>query len=144
MTLSLAEKRALGEEGWRYKMTHGRWPKAPVRPAAKRMTAREAPTERAPLPRHKRGEKKLTVAVVRARLQAMKMERGCMDCGYRAHPAALEFDHARDTKSITLSQCSERYWSVVEHEVAKCDVVCANCHRIRTANRTARNKRTLK
>jgi hypothetical protein len=29
----------------------------------------------------------------RAYIQSIKMERGCTDCGYREHPAALDFDH---------------------------------------------------
>lgn len=58
-----------------------------------------------------------------------------MDCGFRTHPAALEFDHVRGIKSVNLSAVSERHWSVVAYEVAKCDVVCANCHRIRHATR---------
>lgn len=123
------------EEEKSYKLRHGRWPKAPLRPAQKRLTRRAVAAEKPPLPNRKRGEKRLTVTEVRRRLTALKLERGCMDCGYRAHSVALDFDHARGRKSILLSRCSERYWSVVEHEIAKCDVVCANCHRVRTAQR---------
>lgn len=28
-----------------------------------------------------------------ARLDALKLEAGCVDCGYNKHPAALHFDH---------------------------------------------------
>jgi len=65
------------------------------------------------------------------------MEKGCMDCGYNEHPAALEFDHHVDSeKSFNIgeqigSRSRERLWE----EIAKCDVVCANCHAIRTATR---------
>jgi ribosomal protein L44E len=66
-----------------------------------------------------------------------QMEKGCMDCGYNEHPAALEFDHHVDSeKSFNIgeqigSRSRERLWE----EIAKCDVVCANCHAIRTATR---------
>lgn len=62
-----------------------------------------------------------------------KVQQGCMDCGYNKHPAALDFDH-RDpsVKRFNISQDPKRSWKEIEEEVSKCDVVCANCHRIRT------------
>lgn len=57
----------------------------------------------------------------------------CIDCGYAASVVALEFHH-RDpsTKSFSIATASvsrERLWA----EAAKCDLVCANCHRTRHA-----------
>ena len=49
-------------------------------------------------------------------------------------PHVIDFDH-RDTsaKSFALSgKCQLKSRADRLHEVAKCDVVCANCHRIRT------------
>lgn len=136
MSLSSQEKRALGEAGWRYKLQYGHWPKPSFVPLKKtRLVKHRGPNVRAELPRPERGEQKITVAEIRRRLTALKLERGCMDCGYRTHPAALDFDHARGVKSVNLSQISEKYWSVVAHEIEKCDVVCANCHRVRTTKR---------
>jgi hypothetical protein len=66
-------------------------------------------------------------------LNELKLQRGCMDCGYRAHAVALEFDH-RDGEqkrfSISCKKNSSRQF--LEEEIAKCDVVCSNCHQIRT------------
>ena len=72
-----------------------------------------------------------------ARIQEVKVERGCADCGYNAHPAALDFDHLPGhVKSFRMASAAAGIkWSVVEAEMAKCEVVCANCHRIRTADR---------
>jgi hypothetical protein len=69
----------------------------------------------------------------RARLDAIKLEHGCADCGYREHPAALEFDH-RDpaTKAFNIAQSASRSWAATVAEIAKCDVRCANCHRVRS------------
>jgi hypothetical protein len=67
-------------------------------------------------------------------LEDYKLERGCQDCGYREHPAALEFDHVIGTKVANVSMLlgqEKKLWE----EVAKCEVVCANCHNIRTHNR---------
>jgi hypothetical protein len=71
-------------------------------------------------------------------IDAIKLERGCTDCGYNTHPAALEFDH-RDPqhKRFTISGNESRRWTDILTEIAKCDVVCANCHRIRTAHSRA-------
>lgn len=70
-------------------------------------------------------------------VQAYKLEQGCADCGYDRHPAALEFDHrpGTDKKFNVMEKVGsykiERIWE----EIAKCEVVCANCHAIRTSAR---------
>lgn len=69
-------------------------------------------------------------------LQAIKLERGCKDCGYKGCAEALDFDH-RDpaTKQHNISRVKTCALKVLLAEVDKCDVVCANCHRVRTARR---------
>ena len=74
-------------------------------------------------------------AQARERLQAIKLERGCLDCGYRSHPEALQFDHVRGPKLFELASGSRRAWPLIEAEMNKCEVVCANCHAIRSASR---------
>lgn len=61
----------------------------------------------------------------------------CLDCGATLHPMAMDFDHVRGVKEWDISDLSMRTPSVKRllDEVAKCDLVCANCHRIRTAHR---------
>lgn len=72
----------------------------------------------------------------RARLAAVKLAAGCTDCGYREHPEALHFDHLPGTdKLFNISQLVTRSWASIEAEIEKCEVVCANCHAVRTANR---------
>lgn len=68
-------------------------------------------------------------------INALKLERGCADCGYREHPAALQFDHVRGEKLFPLSAGRHRARRLVLAEIEKCDVVCANCHAIRTVTR---------
>lgn len=68
-------------------------------------------------------------------LAELKVERGCADCGYDAHPAALDFDHVRGEKKFNIAHGVTRKWDKLLQEIEKCDVVCANCHRIRTYNR---------
>lgn len=60
----------------------------------------------------------------------------CADCGGHFPPCAMDFDHVRGEKSFGIGACSRRNFDAVLAEIAKCDVVCANCHRIRTWNRS--------
>lgn len=57
----------------------------------------------------------------------------CLDCGYSGSVAAFEFHH-RDptTKSFALGEFSGALERLLR-EAEKCDLVCANCHRIRHA-----------
>lgn len=75
-----------------------------------------------------------------AEIHAYQLAKGCMDCGYNKHPAALEFDHRPGEKKLFNigEQMGNRSRKVLWEEIAKCDVVCANCHNIRTAERRNR------
>jgi len=64
----------------------------------------------------------------------LKLETGCADCGYNADPAALEFDHVRGVKAGKNPNVIGS-WRRFFEEIEKCDVVCANCHAIRTRDR---------
>lgn len=73
----------------------------------------------------------------RAYVDAIKLVHGCVDCGYRAHPAALHFDHLPGfEKSGNIAKmCDGTTMAKLDEEIAKCEIVCANCHAIRTAER---------
>jgi hypothetical protein len=61
-------------------------------------------------------------------------EHPCVDCG-ESDPVVLEFDHLED-KAFNISEgLRDRSWQSILDEIKKCDVVCANCHRRRTARR---------
>ncbi len=67
----------------------------------------------------------------------IKLARGCCECGWCEHAEALEFDHVRGSKLHAVSVLANRTWAKERllEEMAKCDVVCVNCHRIRTYER---------
>jgi hypothetical protein len=48
----------------------------------------------------------------------------------------MDLDHVRGQKEFKVSEAVARAYGTnlarVRAEIAKCDVVCANCHRIRT------------
>ena len=53
----------------------------------------------------------------------------CLDCGLSYPPYVMDLHH-RDpaTKTKAVSQCSI---DEIDDEAAKCDLLCANCHRVR-------------
>ena len=74
-------------------------------------------------------------------LKRFKTMKGCASCGYKSHHAALEFNHrVPDDKVLTISteamliSCRKTSLSKIKfkRELAKCDVLCAICHRIVT------------
>lgn len=58
----------------------------------------------------------------------------CKDCGQSYPPYVMDFDHRDPSKKkYTISMARGLWtWKSLRAEVAKCDVVCSNCHRIRT------------
>lgn len=64
----------------------------------------------------------------------------CVDCGDYKPRAMTEFDHREGRTAESFSICiaevgSSRSLDELKRERDKCDLVCANCHRLRTANR---------
>jgi hypothetical protein len=70
-------------------------------------------------------------------LDSVKITCGCIDCGYNEHPAALDFDHIPGTVKLGSvgNLIRDASWERIIAEMEKCEVVCANCHRVRTATR---------
>ena len=68
------------------------------------------------------------------------LKRGpCMDCGEKFHWFAMDFDHREPedkkddiSRMVLRNGCSKE---TLLSEIAKCDLVCATCHRLRTADR---------
>jgi hypothetical protein len=60
----------------------------------------------------------------------------CIDCG-QTNPVVLEFDHVRGKKIDDVSRMVKRGFPIktIIEEIHKCEVRCANCHRIVTAIR---------
>jgi hypothetical protein len=58
----------------------------------------------------------------------------CVDCG-ETDIVVLEFDHLRDKRANVSYLIQGGEMQRLCEEIEKCDVVCANCHRRRTARR---------
>ena len=64
---------------------------------------------------------------------AIKQAIGCEECGYSKHPAALDYDHIDPSKkefNIAQAIGAALGKQRILDEIAKCRVLCANCHRI--------------
>jgi hypothetical protein len=77
----------------------------------------------------------------RAFLDALKLEAGCIDCGYNEYPCALDFDH-RDPSDKTFNVGHGFGYNLdfLLEEIAKCDVRCSNCHRVKTWKNNPRKR----
>jgi hypothetical protein len=75
----------------------------------------------------------------RARLLAAKLARAqCADCGLfvsEDNACAMDFDHVSGDKICNVSQMITYSDAKFEQEIAKCELRCSNCHRIKTQSR---------
>jgi DNA-directed RNA polymerase subunit RPC12/RpoP len=81
----------------------------------------------------------LTAYTTREITNAMKLAVGCSECGYKRSAAALQFDHLDPSTKYRTRYGNivhpsdmikgDRYsLQTVLAEIAKCRVLCANCH----------------
>lgn len=94
------------------------------------------------------GNKKEHIARVNARSKAVRKKlleyvwelkrKPCMDCGQTFHPVVMDYDHVRGSKSCGIAGLITKEASLerIQEEIDKCDLVCANCHRVRTFTRS--------
>jgi hypothetical protein len=60
----------------------------------------------------------------------------CVDCGGVFHTECMDFDHRDgESKKRGVGLMTDVSEAMLLAEMAKCDVVCANCHRFRTYSR---------
>lgn len=90
------------------------------------------------------GQKEKTVTrtrklrnTIRQHIQDVKQGQVCIDCREDYPYWILEFDHINDDKLFTIGQFQAVTASLdkIKEEIAKCEIVCANCHKNRTHGR---------
>lgn len=84
--------------------------------------------------RYSAAKQKEAQARIRALLNEFKLEKGCSHCGYKEHVAALQFDHItpvdRDGKKwVGPKMLKTAKEMMVDPNI---QVLCANCHAIKT------------
>jgi hypothetical protein len=66
----------------------------------------------------------------------IKLQSGCAMCGFKEHPAALDFHHSNPAeKDLEPAVLIRRGWSraAIAKALEDCVILCANCHRIHHA-----------
>ncbi len=72
-------------------------------------------------------------------IRQIKETNPCTDCGKYYPYYVMQFDHiGTAVKSFQISNFGARSWATIEAEIAKCELVCANCHAIRSWERATR------
>lgn len=74
---------------------------------------------------------------VDAMIQAVK-SLPCADCGQRFPTVAMDLDHVQGQKVADSTGIRRMGRGSAEKEISKCEAVCVNCHRRRTALRIRR------
>lgn len=83
------------------------------------------------LQRNKRTRRRQRTAIL-----DIKSSSPCTDCGQKFHPFIMEFDHREpETKVFPIGRLGGRIGKQIRDEMKKCDLVCANCHKLRTFRR---------
>lgn len=76
---------------------------------------------------------------VAAAVQQEKVGQPCADCGQVFPPCCMDFDHLPGSVKKANVADTSNFFTVrgVLAEIRKCEIVCSNCHRIRTFARRA-------
>lgn len=74
---------------------------------------------------------------VKRKLWAITYKGGkCENCGYNEHPEVLDFDHIdRSQKKYRPAQVLKYSMKKIKEELDNCRLLCANCHRLKTAGK---------
>ena len=64
-----------------------------------------------------------------------KDNKPCTDCGQIFRYWMFDFDHVRGDKTCNVGSLQNMALQRIKDEIEKCDLVCVNCHRIRTHSR---------
>lgn len=69
-------------------------------------------------------------------VRIIKESNPCTDCGIKYPHYVMDFDHLKD-KVVNVADLANSDVSTkrIQKEIDKCELVCANCHRIRTHKR---------
>ena len=74
-------------------------------------------------------------------LRDLKTKTPCVDCGINYPYYVMDFDHVRGQKHANVMELvSTLSKKKIDEEIAKCEIVCSNCHRIRTHMRRMAKK----
>lgn len=90
---------------------------------------------------------KLSIAKQKAYLATyirnLKESSPCLDCKKHFPYYVMDFDHVRGKKHANVMELiTTLSKKKIDEEIAKCEIVCSNCHRIRTHMRKVNKTKT--
>ena len=65
-------------------------------------------------------------------IRKLKSDTECADCRHKYHYAVMQFDHIGEKTDNINSMIWRTSMANVLEEIKNCDIVCANCHAMRT------------
>ena len=65
-------------------------------------------------------------------VNSLKENNPCLDCGYFYRYFQMDFDHLEDKNFGIAKGVYKKSLKTLKLEIAKCELVCGNCHKIRT------------
>lgn len=70
-------------------------------------------------------------------IQRWKQMKGCASCGVKLPHYCLDIDHVDPMdkpkrKANLITYLSSLSWINIKKELSKCQILCANCHRMKT------------
>lgn len=82
-------------------------------------------------------QKRRQHALIAEWYRALKTKTPCADCGETFHHAAMSWDHLPGSEKLddVSSLVSRHNRALILAEIAKCELVCANCHAVRSFER---------
>lgn len=88
---------------------------------------------------------KLSIAKRKAELykylRTLKENSPCVDCKIQYPYYVMDFDHVRGKKHKNVMELVPTLSKkIIDEEIAKCEIVCSNCHRERTHFRKSHKK----
>jgi hypothetical protein len=82
------------------------------------------------------------VSIISDLVKSIKEGFPCADCNYHYPACVMDFDHVIGIKlgDIGTLRTTNATWEVILNEIAKCEIVCSNCHRMRTEKRRSNGR----
>ncbi len=77
---------------------------------------------------------------LKEQIEELKSSTPCKDCGASYPYYVMDFDHLFDKQGLIIKFVRNNNPTGLSEEIKKCDIVCSNCHRIRTFKRLAEKK----
>lgn len=91
-------------------------------------------------------EKQSKIIELRNYINAKYKNQPCIECKSIFEPCVMDFDHIFGEKQANISFLIKNLISIdiIEQEIAKCELICARCHRLRTFTRRGDLKKKRK